>query len=300
MTEDGEALRQVARRLCPDGHLVGARRLTGGVSAEIHLVEIERADGSRLCRVVRRHGEGDRAVNPEVAADEARLLALLAGEGLPVPRVHLLDRSGEILPTPYLVIDFLPGDWLAPPASLEARTHPPADALARIHAFAAEDPRLAFLRRRDPLCRAELAQAQAPAEDRTLERRLRTALAEREPLPAGGRPCLLHGDFWPGNWLWQDGRLSALLDWEDAGLGDPLIDLAQARLELVWAWGGAAAERFTARYAALRPFAAGALPAYDLWASLRALLRYGDWGLPPAECRAKRALLHDFAAAALA
>ena len=32
---------------------------------------------------------------------------------------------------------------------------------------------------------------------------------------------LLHGDYWPGNVLWQQGRLAAVLDWEDAALGGP-------------------------------------------------------------------------------
>jgi aminoglycoside phosphotransferase (APT) family kinase protein len=39
---------------------------------------------------------------------------------------------------------------------------------------------------------------------------------------------LLHGDFWPGNALWRDGALVAILDWEDAAIGDPLADVANA------------------------------------------------------------------------
>jgi aminoglycoside phosphotransferase (APT) family kinase protein len=50
----------------------------------------------------------------------------------------------------------------------------------------------------------------------------------------------LHGDYWPGNLLWNDGKLAAVLDWEDAERGDPLADIALARLDICWAFGDAA------------------------------------------------------------
>ena len=43
----------------------------------------------------------------------------------------------------------------------------------------------------------------------------------REPLP----PVLCHGDFRTGNYLVEEGRFVALLDWEFAGWGDPDEDL---------------------------------------------------------------------------
>ena len=43
---------------------------------------------------------------------------------------------------------------------------------------------------------------------------------------ARGHPVLVHGDAGPGNFLFEDGRLTALLDWELAHPGDPMEDLA--------------------------------------------------------------------------
>jgi hypothetical protein len=40
------------------------------------------------------------------------------------------------------------------------------------------------------------------------------------------RTVLCHGDLGPGNFLFQDGEVTALLDWEFAHLGDPMDDLA--------------------------------------------------------------------------
>jgi aminoglycoside phosphotransferase (APT) family kinase protein len=47
----------------------------------------------------------------------------------------------------------------------------------------------------------------------------------RERVRPSGRTVLVHGDFKPGNALISGGRISALLDWETAHLGDPLEDL---------------------------------------------------------------------------
>lgn len=46
--------------------------------------------------------------------------------------------------------------------------------------------------------------------------------------PGEGQQCFCHGDFHYANVLWQDGRLSAVLDLELAGLGDREYDLAWA------------------------------------------------------------------------
>jgi Ser/Thr protein kinase RdoA (MazF antagonist) len=41
-------------------------------------------------------------------------------------------------------------------------------------------------------------------------------------VPAGG---IVHRDFHHRNVLWDDGRVSAIVDWEDCGPGDPVFDL---------------------------------------------------------------------------
>jgi len=49
----------------------------------------------------------------------------------------------------------------------------------------------------------------------------------REEAPGDdGRPSLVQGDTGPGNFLHQDGRITAIVDWEFAHLGDPVEDLA--------------------------------------------------------------------------
>jgi aminoglycoside phosphotransferase (APT) family kinase protein len=294
-----EAYARLVARFHPGCRLIRAWRLTGGASAESIALEIEAPGGRSFRRVVRRHGEGDRAVNPAVALDEYRLLQVLRAEGFAVPAAYEHDDSGRILSTPYIVTGFVEGTAEVALASRPFCTERAAAELAHLHRLKARDPRLAFLARRDPLSTRELAEERAADADWDVEQVIRQALERRWPLPAEGEAVLLHGDFWPGNLLWQGERLAAVIDWEDACLGDPLVDLGPARLELLWAWGEAAVESFTAHYRALtgRPLAALAL--YDLWCALRALLRLPGWGLPAAEQAEKRLLLRGFVDAAL-
>ena len=90
-------------------------------------------------------------------------------------------------------------------------------------------------------------------DDSLSEGQVREAMEALWPLPQRNPSVLLHGDFWPGNVLWQDDVLAAIIDWEHARLGDPLYDLAESRLEILWAFGLNAMHRFTQSYLASMP-----------------------------------------------
>lgn len=97
------------------------------------------------------------------------------------------------------------------------------------------------------------------------------------PLSQTNEPVLLHGDHWPGNILWRDGRIAAVIDWEDAALGDPLDDVAISRLEILWAFGIEAMQDFTARYRAMTAVDFVNLPYWDLYAALRPASKIAEW-----------------------
>lgn len=53
--------------------------------------------------------------------------------------------------------------------------------------------------------------------------------------PEGDRPCsIVHGDAGPGNFLMEDGKVTAMLDWELTHYGDPLEDLAQIWVRMLF------------------------------------------------------------------
>jgi aminoglycoside phosphotransferase (APT) family kinase protein len=161
-----------------------------------------------------------------------------------------------------IVVDYVEGKVDAAPAGPAEFLGPFVSALAEIHRVDPAD--LSFLPER------ELTDVRARPGESDALRRIRDDLASPSALPPRNRAVLLLGDIWPGNMVWRDERLVAVLDWEDAALGDPLADVANARLELLWARGAEAKEDFTTRYRALVPEVDFTdLSYWDLWAELR-------------------------------
>ncbi len=56
----------------------------------------------------------------------------------------------------------------------------------------------------------------------------------RNPPPPAQKISVVHGDYRTGNFLFREGAIAAVLDWEMAHLGDPLEDLGWA-LDPLWA-----------------------------------------------------------------
>ena len=272
---------QVRQRIDPQAKLLRVWSLPGGVSAQVTAFEIQRPGGQTQKLVLRQHGAIDRTHNPRIAADEFRLLQRLSAQGLPVPQPIYLDKSGEIFPAPYLVQAFIDGAPQFAPPDMADFTCQLAAVLARIHQCSTAG--LDFLPQQSQRVAARLSDPRAESDLAPDEARLRAALQAVWPLTAVNAPVLLHGDFWPGNLLWQADDLAAIIDWEDAALGDPLADLANARLEILWAFGEAAMRDFTRRYQALMSgLDLAHLPYWDLSAALRPLAELSHWGLDPA------------------
>ena len=279
----------LVQRLEPHGTLRRAWALQGGVSAQVTALEIERAEGQIFKRVVRQHGAADLRKNPRIAGDEFRLLQILYSADIPVPKPYDFDESGQILPTPYLVIEFIDGQTEFGPTHLQDALAQMAMTLAKIHRVDVTSLDVSFLSNQTKIWAEKLARRPNTLDESLSEGRIRAALQAAWPLPGHNPPALLHGDFWPGNLLWQEDRLAAVIDWEDAALGDPLSDLANSRLEILWAFGLEAMQAFTQGYQAAMPTLDFAdLPYWDLCAALKPAHKLSDWGLSPARERIMR------------
>lgn len=256
-----KAFEQIAHIILPQGKLRQVWPLQGGISMGMTALEVEMGNGRFHKRIIRSHQ------HPGVAENEFRLLQQLSALGLPVPEPYHLDVSGQILAAPYLVIGYSEGEMAFAPVNRDGYIRQMAAQLAKIHRVTSSPIDLTFLPQRGPGC-SELERPLIHPKFPFDESRIHEALAAH-PLRSGNAPALLHGDFWPGNCLWRNGRLTAVIDWEDAQLGDPLIDLAQSRSEIVWIFGPAALETFTQHYQSLANLDYGNLPYWDLCAALR-------------------------------
>ena len=91
-------------------------------------------------------------------------------------------------------------------------------------------------------------------------------LAQEPPPPAP--PCFIHRDYHPNNVLWQNGRVSGIVDWPNACRGVAGVDVAWCRQNLMFLYGVPAADGFLQAYECL----AGSVFSYHLHWDLLALL----------------------------
>src|SRR6188472_948099 len=110
MKPEDAQFRMVAQRLYPNSRLLRSWTLHGGISAQVTALEIARPDGSTVKVVVRQHGSADLSRNPDIAKDEFRLLQILHASGLPTPAPYYANQSGEVFPTPHIVVEYIEGD----------------------------------------------------------------------------------------------------------------------------------------------------------------------------------------------
>jgi acyl-CoA dehydrogenase len=169
---------------------------------------------------------------------EARILAALAPTAARVPRVLYVHADAAPLGVPFYVMELASGeevterlpDWLAAPAARAALAADLVETLCEVHAVDWRATSLSGLARHDGYLERQLRRfRELLAQTRTRPLPRADELSERlERLrPAQRETTLVHGDFRLGNALAlpEPARISALLDWELATLGDPLADL---------------------------------------------------------------------------
>jgi len=237
-------------RTFPGARVLAARPLEGGVSASMSAADILLADGTRRTVVVRRRPSG--------LVAEHRVMTLARAAGLPVPE-PLWSRDDV------LVMAFVDGSARFDRTDVTDLVHRLADQLADIHRIPGDRLEMGFLPRRTDWHREE-----------KLEERVRRIVGRAAPSP-DAPSVLLHGDFWPGNVLWRDGTVVAVVDWEDAAVGPALADLAVARLDVLWIFGLDAMRAFTECYLTATSVDPTDLPYWDLSALRRPVGDFAAW-----------------------
>ncbi len=237
-------------------------RIPGGFSYETWSLRCSWSeDGERHDRplILRRAPRGG-VLEPYDASREFRILRALEDTPVPVPRAYWCDDQGEVLGTTFYLMEFVDGDIPLPwDASIDEPTKAAmheafTDTLAALHSVDWKAGKLEFL--------GIPADSQDPAAlelDRCREVLGRIALRPYpllqeviswldERRPRSPDLCLIHDDYRMGNFIWSEGRITALLDWERAFLGDPMADVAFSRIKALAGWcsiDGAMAERYT-------------------------------------------------------
>jgi aminoglycoside phosphotransferase (APT) family kinase protein len=169
---------------------------------------------------------------------EARLLRALATTAVPVPRLVAACLDTDVIGAPFHLTDRLDG-WVIrdaiPAAFREERGAAVGrafmEALAALHAVDWQTLGLADFGKPDGFLARQVTRWSAQLESyRTRPLPDMDALAAwlRDRRPAGASPTLIHGDYHLDNVMYVPSlppRVLAILDWETATLGDPLLDV---------------------------------------------------------------------------
>ncbi len=267
--DDYHRFEKLVHRFDPRARLKSHRSLPGGYSADVTVLEVEAGDGTLRKLIHRLHGAVDLQQNPNVAADEFRVLQLTHAAGLATPAPVYLDATDPLFPSPSLVLEYAEGKTDLKPGDSAEYVTQMARELARIHRMDTAGRDLSFLLRVEDDCASAIGKPPETPGVTAGERELIEMLAPCWPLLRNNTPVVLHGDYWPGNTLWQDGRLTAIIDWEDTRRGDPLFDVSNARFEILMLFGAEIMDLFTRHYESLNPVDSGCLPWWDVYTAFR-------------------------------
>jgi aminoglycoside phosphotransferase (APT) family kinase protein len=266
-------LSEIVETLAPGARLVASTSFRGGLSSEMVLVEAELGDDSRRRFVVRARGErGSSSIGVEY-----RLLETVWAIGLPVPEPLLLDESGTVSDQPYMVLAYVDGSTRVSDDDGVDTARRLADVLASIHEVDGSRPDFTDLPRRAARVAWALEGRRAALDDSLREGHILEVLRPHWPPSPPVRDSLLHCDLWLGNVLWAGSEVIAVIDWENAHVGDPLADLAITRLECAWSFGRDAVSALTEHYVARTGVDLRPLPLWDLAAALRPAGELSAW-----------------------
>lgn len=229
------------RRWCDEAlgeEFVGLRRLTGGNSNETSLLETTAGR-----RILRRPPAAAISASAHSMEREHRILTALEGTAVPAPRPLALCTDTDVLGSQFLVMSFVDGVSLLdtlppayPPAAAGARALGEAlvDALAALHTAPWHELGLADFGRPDGFLERQVSRWRGQygsykvREIAAFDQVADWLEANR---PAASEPGVLHGDFHLDNCLVSKeppARVLAIVDWEMATIGDPLLDLGLA------------------------------------------------------------------------
>lgn len=175
---------------------------------------------------------------------EAKIIAALAGSGVPVPAILAVGEVPDIIGAPFFVMSFVDGGVARRSGLPESLARSPEthhrigeeliDTLVALHAVDWRHTVLAELSRSQGYLERQVDRWMTQLESyrfRALAGIDDVAAWLTNNLPSGGDLAVMHGDYKLDNVMWgryQPPTIVSVLDFEMTTVGDPLIDLAWA------------------------------------------------------------------------
>lgn len=216
------------------GRITGVEQFPGGFSNLTYLLRTSAGEF-----VLRRPPKGVGAGPAHDMLREARILSVCELRGIPAPRHIVSCDDLAVLGVPFYVMERVNGVILRgaqAPAGYDAAAFTTLgerflDTLVAIHGATPSDPVIGGLGRPMGYVQRQVEGwterwQKSRTDDAPSVEQLAAWLAEHQPSESGA--CLIHNDFKYDNLVLdpkQPGRIIAVLDWEMATLGDPLLDV---------------------------------------------------------------------------
>jgi aminoglycoside phosphotransferase (APT) family kinase protein len=195
-----------------------------GHSGFTYFVRSERGD-----YVLRLPPPGARIAGTADVMRQGRIMQALQEAGLPTPNVPVICDEPIVDGRPFILMEKVDGSRIEKAAEKEdpkAIAGSAIDVLKRLQALppdrtgiGGEQPTTLQVE----MMRWAMLMQRAPEELTTRAGELGGLLAAQTPVER--RPTLVHGDYHYGNMLFKGPAVVAVLDWEIAQLGQPLLDL---------------------------------------------------------------------------
>ncbi|WP_410769155.1 phosphotransferase family protein [Fontibacillus sp. BL9] len=224
--------------------VVQATPLQGGISSAVYALELTLGDSVEQIKWVMRQFTDTYWLRnePDLARHETTALQAAGSTGLPSPEWIAADPDGRVCGLPTVLMSRLPGRVVLPPqAPSQPWLQELAGVAAQLHASnPAPIPWNYFTYNK-------IDQLQIPEWTAKPDAWAKVIECVRGQVP-GYTPRLIHRDYHPANVLWQDDRVSGVVDWVNACQGPAGIDTGHCRLNLVQLYGTETADAFLKSY----------------------------------------------------
>jgi aminoglycoside phosphotransferase (APT) family kinase protein len=247
-----ETCHTLLREIDPSCRFTSVRPMGAEGTHPAYVIEAQTAAGSSLKLAVKCYSNNYGPASRR-ARVEFKTLQMLQKYAVPVPTPLYLDEEGALFGTGTIVTSFVAGKQLFSLDDPLQGARDMAQVLAKIHSVpvgASEKEWLydnndeAVWFRRKGVIPEDMA---SHPDGLMVWNEIERLLPLWQPVP----PTFVHTDYWIGQLLWEQGKITAVLDWEEAGYGDPIYDLAYCRMDLyLGKMGPVAADEFLKTYEA--------------------------------------------------
>jgi aminoglycoside phosphotransferase (APT) family kinase protein len=225
------------------GQIENTKALVGGITTSIYRLSTKNG-ASYVLRVY--DNKEMMEEEPYIPHREMAALKVAAQGQTKAPKFIAYEPDASRYGYALLMMEALEGEVILQPSDMADWLKQSAESLAAIHQIDAPN----FPWRYFPYF--DLASCSIPkwaAKPQNWQKALEILRSPEPHSPS----CFIHRDYHPANILWQNGKLSGVVDWPSACIGTAGLDVAHMRVNLVSLYDYRVADAFLAAYQRANP-----------------------------------------------